>query len=101
MNNLIIAAITLVMLPALEKESFAKNNKNYNHQQAMLKVERLDVSNLKFKNEDESNLEERTEVNVDYMINENGKAFITYVNSESNKAKEEVVKFIEILLTIM
>jgi uncharacterized membrane protein len=39
--------------------------------------------------------EEATSVDVDYIIEENGKPYITYINSDSQQAKNEVVKFIE------
>lgn len=93
MNNLIIAALTFFLLPALEQTASAKNSKNCKEAKTEMVVEKInftnEILNMPF-SEETSN-----EVNVDYIINEDGKGFITYINSDSEEAKQEVVRFIE------
>ncbi|MDB5227874.1 MAG: hypothetical protein JWN78_2067 [Bacteroidota bacterium] len=93
MNNLIIAALTFIMLPALTDNVSAKSAKNMKEQSNQIVVEKMNftgdlVNNTK--SEDEA-----VSVDVDYIIAENGKAYITYINAQSDKAKSEVVRFIE------
>ncbi|MBP6659840.1 MAG: hypothetical protein KA174_04115 [Chitinophagales bacterium] len=92
MNNLLIAAITFVMLPAISKQTFANNKKEIKNEKTVIAVEKLDFSNSITENEKSI---EMTSVNVDYIIDENGKAFITYLDGESVQAKNDVLKFIE------
>ena len=92
MNNLLIAAITFVMLPALSKEAFANTSKESKNDKTIIAVEKPDFSNTIIENEKTAEL---TTVSVDYIIDENGKAFITYLTAESENAKNEVLKFIE------
>ena len=92
MNNLLIAAITFVMLPALSKEAFANSKTTAKNEKTAIAVEKQDFSNTIIENE---KTPEMTSVNVDYIIDENGKAFITYLNGESENAKNDVLKFIE------
>lgn len=96
MNNLIIAAMTFILLPVLHNTSAAKSIKSS-------KMEKNSISNVKidftkdllrqdsFTYEKENN----TIVNVDYIINEAGCPYITYINSSDVADKQEVVRFIE------
>jgi hypothetical protein len=93
MNNLIIAALTLVMLPAIANQASAKNTKNCKEVKNEIVVEKRNFTS-EFENTPVSQ-DEMTTVNVDYIIGENGKAYITYISSETEQAKSEVVKFIE------
>jgi hypothetical protein len=92
MNNLLIAALTFVMLPAVATQASAKNAKNCKEASSALVVEKMNFSDdlVNEKSEDEM-----TSVNVDYIIGEDGKAYVTYVDAASEKLKIEVVKFIE------
>ncbi|MFN8282024.1 MAG: hypothetical protein U0U67_02355 [Chitinophagales bacterium] len=92
MNNLIIAAITFVMLPALSKQALANSTKESKTAKTEIMVEKPNFSNIITETE---KAPEMTSVNVDYIIDENGKAFITYLDGESESAKNEVLKFIE------
>lgn len=93
MNNLIIAALTFIMLPAIASQASAKSSKNCKEAKSEIIVEKKnftsDLVNIP------ANETEASSVNVDYIIGEDGKAYITYINAESEKAKYEVVKFIE------
>ena len=93
MNNLIIAALTFVMLPALATNASAKDAKNCRIERNEIVVEKINFTDEFVKNTEAQ--EEVTSVDVDYIIEENGKPYITYINSESQQAKSEVVKFIE------
>ncbi len=96
MNNLIIAAMTFIMLPALSNTTAAKSIKSN-------KMEKNSISNVKidftknilkqdsFTYEKENNIV----VNVDYVINEIGRPYITYINSNDVAGKQEVVRFLE------
>ena len=90
MNNILIAALTLVMLPAISKESFAKNSKQCKNEMTVEKVNFTDdiINNTQSE-------EEMTNVRVDYIIEEDGKAYITYIEGASETAKNEVIRFIE------
>ena len=93
MNNLIIAALTFIMLPAVTNRASAKNAKICKEDKNEIVMEKMNFSNdiiYDTKSEDES-----TSVDVDYIIEENGKAYITYINAGNEKAKIDVVKFIE------
>ncbi len=93
MNNLIIAALTFVMLPAFATKASAKTLKNCKAEKNEIVVEKMNFANdfIKY-NETE---EEYASVDVDYIVEENGKAYITYINTDNQQAKNEVVKFIE------
>ena len=93
MNNLIIAVLTFVMLPAFATNASAKNVKNCKAEQKEIVVEKMNFTDdmVKYSKSEE----ESSSVDVDYIIEENGKAYITYINSDSQQAKNEVVKFIE------
>jgi hypothetical protein len=93
MNNLIIAALTFVMLPAFGNNASAKNLKNSKEAKTEIVVEKMNFTNDLIN--DNFSTEEYTSVNVDYIIEENGKAYITYINAEKEQAKNDVVKFIE------
>ena len=41
MNNLLIAAITFVMLPAISKQTFANNKKEIKNEKTVIAVERI------------------------------------------------------------
>ena len=90
MNNILIAAMTLVMLPAISKESFAKNSKQCKSEMTVEKVNFTDdiINNTKAE-------DEMTNVRVDYIIEEDGKAYITFIEGASQTAKNEVIRFIE------
>jgi hypothetical protein len=92
MNNLLIAAITFVMLPAITKETFASSAKEIKNEKKELVFEKVDFSNSI---SEVTATNETTTVDVDYIIEENGKAFITYLSAENENAKSEVLKFIE------
>lgn len=92
MNNLIIAAITFVLLPALSKTAFANSKSENKATKTEIAVEKMDFSNTISEN---VKTPEMTSVNVDYIIDENGKAFITYLDGQSEHAKSDVLKFIE------
>jgi hypothetical protein len=93
MNNLIIAALTFVMLPAFATNASAKNTRNCRVEKNEIVVEKMNFTDDIVKYTETEN--ESASVDVDYIIEENGKAFITYINSNSDQAKNEVVKFIE------
>jgi len=93
MNNLIIAALTFVMLPAFATNASAKNLKNSKEARNEIVVEKVNFTNDIMNNTLSD--EEYTSVNVDYIIQENGKAYITYIDAENDQAKNDVVKFIE------
>ena len=93
MNNLIIAAFTFVMLPAFATNASAKSTKNCKIDRKEIIVEKINFTDEFSKNTEVQ--EEATSVDVDYIIEENGKPYITYINSDSQQAKNEVVKFIE------
>lgn len=90
MNNILIAALTLVMLPAISKESFAKSGKQCKTEMTVEKVNFTDdiINNSQAE-------EEMTNVRVDYIIEEDGNAYITYIEGASETAKNEVIRFIE------
>ena len=93
MNNLIIAALTFVMLPAIATNASAKNFRNAKASKNEIVVEKVNFTDKLIT--DEKSDDEYTAVNVDYIIQENGKAYITYINAENENAKTDVVKFIE------
>lgn len=93
MNNLIIAAFTFVMLPAIATNASAKNFKNSKEVKNEIVVEKMNFTNNL--TDDVKSETEYTAVNVDYIIEENGKAYITYIDAENDQAKNDVVKFIE------
>ncbi len=93
MNNLIIAALTFVMLPALTNTASAKTVKNCKSEKNEIIVERINFTEDIVKNN--TSEKEAALVDVDYIIEETGKAYITYINTDSQTAKNEVVKFIE------
>ena len=95
MNNLIIAALTFVMLPALENNVTAKSIKSEKAAQKEIVVEKMDFASAFDKNTDLEKNYTPSVVDVDYIIEENGKAMITYINSDNQEAKENVVKFID------
>lgn len=90
MNNILIAALTVVMLPAISKESFAKNCKQTKNEMIVEKVNFTDGIINNAKTDDEM-----TNVRVDYIIEDDGKAYITYIEGASETAKNEVIRFIE------
>ncbi len=100
MNNLIIAALTFIMLPALNNNTVsAKYSKICKEAKSEFVFEKTNftndiIHNLSSEN-DLTTKDEFTSVNVDYIIEENGRAYITYINAEDQKSKTEVVKFIE------
>ena len=100
MNNLIIAALTFIMLPALNNNTVsAKNSKICKEAKSEFVFEKTNftndiIHNLTSEN-DLTTKDEFTSVNVDYIIEEDGRAYITYINAEDQKSKTEVVKFIE------
>jgi hypothetical protein len=90
MNNILIAALTLVMLPAISKESFAKAGKEC---QTEMTVERVNFTDDII---NESSTEDAvTDVRVDYIIEEDGKAYITYIEGASENVRNDVIRFIE------
>ena len=94
MNNLIIAALTFVMLPAVTGQASAKNARNCKE----VKTETMVFEKPSFTQgliEQPVSDNSTTTVDVDYIIGENGKAYITYINAASEQAKSDVVKFIE------
>ena len=93
MNNLIIAALTFVMLPAFTDKASAKSTKNCKEEKNQIVVEKMNFTNDLVNNTKSD--EQLVSVDVDYIITETGKAYITYINSQSDKAKSEVVRFIE------
>ncbi|MFN8259436.1 MAG: hypothetical protein U0X41_00720 [Chitinophagales bacterium] len=93
MNNLVIAALTFVMLPAFASNASAKSVKNCRTEKNEIIVEKINFTDDILKNT--ASDEEATSVDVDYIIEENGKPYITFINSESQQAKNEVVKFLE------
>jgi len=93
MNNLIIAVLTLVMLPAISTNVSAKNLKSSKESKTAIIVEKTNFSNDFMENTKSD--QEYTSVNVDYIIEESGKAYITYIDAENDQAKNDVVKFIE------
>lgn len=93
MNNLIIAALTFVMLPAFATNASAKNLRNTRESKKEIVVEKINFTDKLITDEKSEN--EYTAVNVDYIIQENGKAYITYINAENEQAKTDVVKFIK------
>lgn len=90
MNNILIAALTLVMLPAISKESFAKSSKQAKTEMTVEKVNFTDDIIR-----DTQAGETTTEVRVDYIIEEDGKAYITYIEGASENVRDEVIRFIE------
>lgn len=96
MNNLIIAALTFVMLPALSKNAEAQNEKGVRAGKREIAVEKINFTEDIAKYDQLQDAAAATvSVDVDYIIEENGKGYITYINSESEQAKQEVIKFIE------
>ncbi|MBK9328353.1 MAG: hypothetical protein IPM95_03345 [Sphingobacteriales bacterium] len=100
MNNLIIAALTFVMLPALNNNTVsAKNSKICKEAKSEFIFERTNFTNDIIHNLSSENTlttkDEFASVDVDYIIEEDGRAYITYINAEDQKSKTEVVKFIE------
>lgn len=100
MNNLIIAALTFVMLPAFALNASAKNLRNTKATKSAMSADRQEivVEKINFTDKllsDKKSATEYTTVNVDYIIQENGKAYITYINAENEQAKTDVVKFIK------
>lgn len=100
MNNLIIAALTFVMLPALNNNTVsAKNSKLCKEAKSEFVFEKMnftnDIINTLPSENNSVTKDEYTSVDVDYIIEENGHAYITYINAEDQKSKTEVVKFIE------
>lgn len=93
MNNLIIAALTFVMLPAIANQASAKNAKNCREAKNEIVVEKMNFTNDFVKSTISE--DEVAAVNVDYIIGENGKAYITYIDGDSENARFDVVKFIE------
>lgn len=93
MNNLIIAALTCLMLPAVASQASAKSNRNCKEAKTEIVVEKKNFTR-EILNEPATE-SQPSSVNVDYIIGEDGKAYITYIQAESEKAKYEVVKFIE------
>ena len=94
MKKLIIAALTFTLLPAVSNIASAKSIKNIRNEKRERMVEKTNF----IKNMLPSifpTVDTYDTVAVDYMIDEHGKPFITYINSESMAAKQEVVKFIE------
>ncbi|MEZ5026872.1 MAG: hypothetical protein R2739_09875 [Chitinophagales bacterium] len=94
MNNLIIAALTTGMLTATMTTANAENNKCIYEKQKEMLVERVDFQSFNDKFEPQTS-SKSISVDVDYILQENGAAYITYINSDDDDAKEEVVKFIE------
>jgi hypothetical protein len=92
MNNLIIAALTFVMLPAITKETFATSAIEVKKEKNAIIFEKVDFSNSIA---EVTAITETTTVDVDYIIEENGKAFITYLSADNENAKSDVLKFIE------
>ncbi len=92
MNNLIIAALTCIMLPAISNESFATSSKEIKKEKKSIAFEKVDFTNSvsELVSENETSI-----VDVDYIIEENGKAYITYLSSDNEQAKNDVLKFIE------
>jgi hypothetical protein len=93
MNNLIIAALTFVMLPAFNNNASAKCKKECREAKTAFDVEKINFTSEML--ELSATEDEYTSVDVDYIIEENGKAYITYIDAADAKAKNEVVKFIE------
>ncbi|MDB5228331.1 MAG: hypothetical protein JWN78_2524 [Bacteroidota bacterium] len=93
MKKLIIAGITITITILFTGNVFAKSTRNCKEQKNATVVTMPDLTNEIVKNSLNEN--EITTVDVDYIIEENGKAYITYIKSENEKAKSEVVKFIE------
>ena len=93
MNNLIIAALTFVMLPAFATNASAKSLKSCRAEKNEIVVEKINFNDEMIKYTETE--DEVASVDVDYIIEETGKAYITYISSESARAKNEVVKFIE------
>lgn len=94
MNNLIIAALTFIMLPALGTEAVAKSNRKVKMEKQTMPIEKIAFTDFETE-KNKNTMTESIAVDVDYMIDENGKANITYINSSDFNAKSEVVKFIE------
>lgn len=94
MNNLIIAALTFVLLPAFGKNTNTKTLKNCQMKNEIV-VDKMNFNSEVSDNMDNEIETKTTSVAVDYIIDENGKAYITYISSENMDAKNEVVKFIE------
>src|SRR6218665_3692824 len=94
MNNLIIAAIAFVMLPAFGSSASAKTIKTGKSEKSEMIVEKINF-NENISNATDYEPVAASLVDVDYIIEENGKAYITYISSDDAQAKNEVVKFIE------
>jgi len=92
MNNLIIATLTFVLLPAIASTANAKTIKNKKNEIVVKKINFTEdlINSVITSTEDEIAV-----IDVDYIIHEDGKPYITYINSASTTAKEAVVKFIE------
>lgn len=95
MNNLIIAALTFVMLPAIASTASAKNIRNNKTEKNEMVVEKINFTENLIKSTTTYTEDATDIVDVDYIIDEHGKPYITYINSDNLTAKQEVVKFIE------
>lgn len=93
MNNLIIAVLTFVMLPAFTSNVNAKCKKECREAKTAFDVEKINYTNEILNLSKSEDI--YTSVAVDYIIEENGKAYITYIDADDEKAKHDVVKFIE------
>ena len=94
MKKLIIAALTFTLLPAVSNIASAKSIKNIRNEKRERMVEKTNFIKNMLPSISPT-VDTYDTVAVDYMIDEHGKPFITYINSESMAAKQEVVKFIE------
>lgn len=95
MRKLTIAALTLIMLPAFSGNVFAKTFRSNKKNNAEMLTNKVDFTKSLVASTSTLNTKDINTVNVDYIIHENGKPYITYINSNSPAAKQEVIKFLE------
>lgn len=89
MNNILIAALTLTLVPAICKNTFAEDKSVTTSQMPVSKP------NFSAKLIAVEKDQQTVQVDFDYIIDENGKGYVTYIQSQDEVIKNEVIKFIE------
>ncbi len=89
MNNILIAAFTLTLVPAICKNALAEEKDALTNQLPVVKP------NFSAKLIADEKDQQTVQVDFDYIIDENGKGYVTYIQSQDEDIKNEVIKFIE------
>lgn len=97
MNNLLITALTFLTIASFAVKTYAKSYPDRKNAEIITVSKEVVLAQAFHNNNTKQPIEiaPAALVDIDYIVNENGKAYVTYVHCNDDAIKLQAIQFIE------